>query len=127
VGLVVEVCVVVVAVIVVVAARAMASRLAILERSGHLDGVPVCVMRWVCWVCWSWGVRAVCLQVRRLRGWWRRRQRVALVIGLLIVAALHVAQRKGDALPRRRRGCGHAWLLEKLELETSARTNTRAG
>lgn len=62
VGLVVEVCVVVVAVIVVLkrAARAMASRLAILERSGHLDGVSVCVMRWwlclvclVCLVCWS--------------------------------------------------------------------------
>ena len=86
--------------------------------------VVLVVLVVVVWWC-ARGVRSVCLQVRRLRrlrGWrgWRgwRRRRVALVIGLLIVAALHVAQREGDALPRRRRrrGCGgHAWHLGSLE------------
>jgi hypothetical protein len=71
-----------------VVARALARWwVAILERSGNLDGVASRIgLAW-----WCWGVARLWLQVR----WWRRgarRRRWRLGLELLVGAALHVAQ-----------------------------------
>ena len=90
----------------VVVVVSLARGVAVLERSGDLNGVSRGVgLAWWVAVWWLW------LQVRRRRRRARRRRRRRRLgrLELLIGAALHVAQHKGDALarlirPRRLRG-----------------------
>ena len=84
--------------VVAVVTRALARWwIAILERGGNLDGVaPRIGLAWWRWVACLW------LQVRRWRRCARRRRRRRWRLGLelLVGAALHVAEHKGDSLAR---------------------------